>query len=161
MLASSLIMLAASVMSVVAQTTTATSYLTATVTITKCSPDNTACPLYTPPPSSTSSSSSISTPPVYPTSSVALNTTTSSSSVFYPVSNSTTHVGPTAYPNTTSSYVIPTTYATFSSVVPTTPVPAVPSTSAPAVPPTSGAGLVSVQSGLLMGVVAMGAALLA
>ncbi|KAI1466737.1 uncharacterized protein F4812DRAFT_64227 [Daldinia caldariorum] len=172
---SSLIAVAATVASAVAETTTATSYMTATITINKCSPDNTACPLYS---SSTSSvpttSSSISTPPAYPTSSVALNTTTTTSSstssssspivssTFYPIANSTNHVGPTGYHNATSSHVIPTESLTLTSVVATTPAgtpPAVPSASASTVP-TGGAGLVSVRSGLLMGVVAMGAALL-
>lgn len=155
-------MLAASVVSAIAQTTTATSYLTATVTITKCSPDNTACPLYTPSTSSTLINSTSTSAPAYPTlayptlSSSSLNSTTSA---YYPTSNSTTHLGPTAYPNTTSSFVVPTTYPTLSSVVSTTQAP-VPPTSATTVP-TSGAGLVSVKSGLLMGVLGMGAALLA
>ncbi|KAI1459085.1 hypothetical protein F4805DRAFT_422548 [Annulohypoxylon moriforme] len=172
---SSLIVLVAGAASAVAQypvesvtssagTTTATSYLTATVTITKCNPTNTACPLYSS--SSSSTSSSVSTPPAYPTSSVVLNTTSSAvpSSTWYPISkNSTVSAGPTAYPNVSSSYVVPTTYATQTSLIPTTAAatPSYPaSTSAPAVP-ASGAGIVSVQSGLLMGVLAMGAAFFA
>jgi hypothetical protein len=90
MLASSILVLAAGVLGVSASydtgdsttlitgTTTSTSTLYATVTITKCNPTNTACPLY--------SSSS-----VVPTTSAAPNTTVS-----YPTYNTTSAYYPTA-----------------------------------------------------------------
>ena len=116
-------------------TTTSTFTLTRTVTITSCNPSVTYCP--------------------------GRNTTTTtsstSSSAWYPVSNSTTSAGPTAYTNTTV-WVYPTSTPVQTTVVevsPTTP-------SAPAATVTgSGAGSLFVQGGLLMSVVGAGIALLA
>ncbi|KAI0600232.1 hypothetical protein F4775DRAFT_76511 [Biscogniauxia sp. FL1348] len=165
MRASSMFVLAASAMSAAAQTTTSTGYLTATVTITKCSPQNTACPLYssssvpvveTGYPTASLSTSSSAPPPAPPsTSSYPVNSTTSA---WYPVANSTVPVGPTGYPSSSIpvTSVSLTTSTTGSNSYPTTSVPA--TTSAPA---TGAAGLVTVQSGLLMAVLGMGAALLA
>ncbi|KAI1485469.1 hypothetical protein F5X96DRAFT_331247 [Biscogniauxia mediterranea] len=168
MRASSMFVLAASAMSAAAQTTTSTGYLTATVTITKCSPQNTACPLYSSSsvpvvesgyPAVSVSASSSAPPPAPPsTSSYPVQSTTS---VWYPAANSTIPVGPTGYssssiPAVSSSSAFLTTSTTGSTSYPTTSAPA--STSAPA---TGAAGSVTVQSGLLMAVLGMGAALLA
>lgn len=162
MFASSLFVLLASIVAVFAQTETSTTYLTATMTITQCNPTNTACPLYTPPPSTSSSSIITSSSSIITSSSSILNTTTSSSAVptFYPTLNSTSHAGPTAYPNTTLSsfssvYPTPTVYPTTSEYPTTTPAP----TATPV--PTGAASLLTMQSGLLMGALGMAAALLA
>ncbi|KAH7035387.1 uncharacterized protein B0I36DRAFT_347177 [Microdochium trichocladiopsis] len=131
---------------------TSTQYLTATVTLTQCNPANPECPLYTPPPTTSSSTSTSSTTT---SSSIHINTT----SVFtYPVHNTTsTKVYPTTHLNSTVVY--PT------AAYPTTAPPYVPTTASPAPSqptiPVGGAGALAVQSGLLMGVLGLGAALLA
>jgi len=135
---------------------TSTQYLTATVTLTQCNSANPDCPLYTPPP--TTSSSIATTSSIYTSSS----STSSSVVVSYPVHNttsSTTKLYPTIHYNSTVVY--PTGgYPTTAPQLPTTAntVPAQPTTT---IVPVGAAGVLSVQSGLLMGVVALGAALLA
>ncbi|KAB5580723.1 hypothetical protein GE09DRAFT_1083357 [Coniochaeta sp. 2T2.1] len=118
-------------------TTTSTSTMTQTVTITQCNPSVTNCPGKT-----TSSSSSVVTP---------------SSSWSYPLSNSTVSAGPTSYPNTTV-IVSPTKSTSTSVVIATT---GSPTKTGPATLPTSGARALIAQSGLLMGVLGAGIAILA
>ncbi|EMR62042.1 hypothetical protein MGN70_005332 [Eutypa lata] len=153
-----LVMLAATVPAF-AQTLTSTSTLTAIVTVSKCNPTNTECPLYTPSTTSTSST------PISTSSSCTTTSTSSlvnTTSTFYPTSNSTSFAGPTAYPNTTLSSYTTKAPTVAPSVTPTeiyptaTPEP----TTAPTPEPTSGAGLVSLQSGLLVGILGLGAAFL-
>ncbi|RYP74623.1 hypothetical protein DL771_002889 [Monosporascus sp. 5C6A] len=180
MLASQLFVLAATVLPAFAQTITSTQTLTAVVTVSKCNPTNTDCPLYTPTASSTSSissstSSSITTTSsssssIPSTSSSSISSSNSSSSIsssssasptFYPTLNSTTFAGSTSYANTTTfSYTTKAPITTPTEIYPTTssyPT----SSSTPEEPPTSGAGLAFRQSGLLMGVLGLGVALLA
>ncbi|KAK3383220.1 hypothetical protein B0T24DRAFT_604200 [Lasiosphaeria ovina] len=131
------VILATGLMSMVAadalgdETTTSTSTMTKTVTITSCNPTVTDCPART-----------------------------STSVPVYPLSNSTSSAGPTAYSNSTSSFVIYT-----SSPAPTgtpggssTPTKSTTATSSLA---TGGAGSLFVQSGLLLSVLGAGVALLA
>ncbi|KAK7952204.1 uncharacterized protein PG986_007932 [Apiospora aurea] len=115
-------------------TTTSTSTLTHFVTITKCNPTNTLCPLYSP-------------------------TTTPSPVVSFPALNSTTPAAfPTAYYNTTTpkSTLATPTPATLTSVAAVPSEPAggnnggsgYPTAPAPSPVPTGGAA--SVQAGLMM-----------
>lgn len=171
--APSLFVLAASALSAVAQTTTSTLYMTATVTITQCAPTNTDCPLYTPPPS-TSSTSSIASYPVVSSSSSSSSAVPSSSSssssyssfstysyplktttpVHYSANSTTAYGGSTGYP--TGS--IPVSYPTFgtTSAAPTSSSPA--STSSPA---TAGATSLAARSGLVLAAMGIGAFFLA
>jgi hypothetical protein len=120
-------------------TTTSTSTMTQTLTITQCNPTVTNCPGRN---TSTSTTS-----------------TSSSSSVWsYPLSNSTVSAGPTAYPNTTV-VVVPTIKSTSTSTVVATTSPG--KTGPPTTLPTSGARALIAQSGLLMGVLGAGIAILA
>ncbi|KAH8878658.1 hypothetical protein GQ53DRAFT_82491 [Thozetella sp. PMI_491] len=115
-------------------TTTSTQTLTQYVTITKCNPTVTNCPART-------------------NSSTVAPTT---SSVWSYSKNSTVSSGPTAYPNSTSTYVAPT------SKTPVTQTTAVsPSKSSATTVPTGAAGSLFVQSGLMAGVLGVAVALLA
>lgn len=84
-------------------------------------------------------------------------TTASTLSTYYPTGNSTSHTGPTSYPNATLSYTSKAPSTTSTDLNPTQPS----ATGEPTEPPSSGAGLASVQSGLLVGVLGLGAAFLA
>ena len=115
------------------------------------------CPLYTP--STTSSAVIETTSSEIITSSTVPNATTTAStlSTYYPTGNSTSHTGPTSYPNATLSYTSKAPSTTPTDLNPTQPS----ATGEPTEPPSSGAGLASVQSGLLVGVLGLGAAFLA
>ncbi|RKU42124.1 hypothetical protein DL546_003886 [Coniochaeta pulveracea] len=137
-------------------TTTSTSTMTQTVTITSCNPTITNCPGRTSSTSSTSSTLAIITTSSSSSSSTASSTPSASPSTWsYPLSNSTTVAGPTAYSNTTT-FVAPTLSTSTSVVIiPTT------TGSSPSTVPTSGAGALFAKSGLLMGVLGAGIAILA
>ncbi|KAK1769740.1 hypothetical protein QBC33DRAFT_513221 [Phialemonium atrogriseum] len=124
-------------------TTTSTSTMTKTVTITQCNPTLTDCPAR-----STSA-------PSYSASSIRS----------FPLSNSTSTAYPTAYYNTSSTYVAPSSYPVVTQtyvVVPTASESESASASSTATTvPQSGAGGLLVQSGLLLGVLGAGVALLA
>ncbi|KAI0505529.1 hypothetical protein F5B22DRAFT_627307 [Xylaria bambusicola] len=167
--APSLFVLAASALSAVAQTTTSTLYMTATVTITQCAPTNTDCPLYTPPPS-TSSTLSTSSYPVLPSSSSSSSPSSSSSfsyssfsSYSYPVKTTTSihysanstaaQGGSTSYPTGSVPVSYPTLGSTSGAATSSSPA----STSIPA---TAGAGSLAIQSSLLA-VLGIGALLMA
>ncbi|KXJ95350.1 hypothetical protein Micbo1qcDRAFT_192397 [Microdochium bolleyi] len=131
---------------------TSTQYLTATVTLTQCNPANPECPLYVPPPTTSSTSTT--------SSSIHVNTTSSVYSVHSSVYSYAVH-------NTTSSQVYPTAHLNSTAAYPTTTYPTTkpqaPTTASPSQPtiPVGAAGALSVQSGLLLGVLGLGAALLA
>lgn len=161
-------------------TTTSTSTMTHFVTITKCNPTNTLCPLYTPSatsspvasttlstsatptptPSSSSASYPVFTPPPAPAlTSSSLLSSSSPVPVYsvksYPANNSTASVFPTAFYNTTTpKYTAGTpTPATLTSAagVPTTPVGGGSSyPTAPAPSPIPTGGAASLQSAGLM-----------
>ncbi|TDZ24988.1 hypothetical protein Cob_v002159 [Colletotrichum orbiculare MAFF 240422] len=141
-------------------TTTLTSTTTKVVTITKCNPTNTACPLYTPtstilptfssttsiivPTTSSSSSSSSSS---YSSSS---SSSSFSSSHFYPAANSTAFAGPTASAPWTTKSGTP---------IKTADAPgATTGAASPSSAPNAGSGLF-VQTGLMAAVVGFAVAL--
>ncbi|KAM7224455.1 hypothetical protein V8F06_000236 [Rhypophila decipiens] len=124
------------------ETTTSTSTLTKTVTVTQCNPTISACPGYEA--STTAPASSSSIVKSYP----VLNST---SSVVYPTGGYSNHTSSFYTAPTSAGYPVETTGAT-----PTY----------PAQPPASsiaeaGSGSVFVHSGLLLGIVGAGVALLA
>ena len=138
-------------------TMTSTATMTLTVTITSCNPTVSNCPGAT-----TTSSSSVETSSVVLTTSSAAPVETSSSSSIvvipttsstlswsFPQVNSTTLAGPTA-----SSAFITSTQSPIVTA-------SVPAGASPSAPVTGGAAGLAAQSGLLMGVIALGAALLA
>ncbi|KAK8048808.1 hypothetical protein PG994_010538 [Apiospora phragmitis] len=186
--ASSILVLAAGAMSASAAvqgeqqlTTTSTSTMTHYVTITKCNPTNTLCPLYTP---STTSSSIVSTtsstsstpsptsypvftPPPAPAPTSSSSSSSSSSSVFSSSSSSAIPVySVKSFPahNTTTTAVFPTAY--YNTTTPkSTPAMSKPATltgypTAPAPSPIPTGGAASLQSGLTLGAVAAVAALM-
>ncbi|KAK3355023.1 hypothetical protein B0H65DRAFT_438304 [Neurospora tetraspora] len=143
-----------------------TATMTLTVTITSCNPTVSNCPGNAPATSTSTSTSSIEiSSVVLTTSSAAPVETTSSSSIVvipstsssstlswsFPQVNSTTLAGPTASQPLTSVFITQT-----QSPVVTASQPAGPSS-----PVTAGAAGLAAQSGLLMSVLALGAALLA
>ncbi|KAK3952619.1 hypothetical protein QBC32DRAFT_370141 [Pseudoneurospora amorphoporcata] len=145
-------------------TMTSTATMTLTVTITSCDPTVSNCPGNASA-TSTSTSSIETSSVVLTTSSAAPVETTSSSSIVvipstssssilswsFPQVNSTTLAGPTASAPLTSAFITQTQSAIVTASQP----------ASPSAPVTGGAAGLAAQSGLLMGVVALGAALLA
>jgi hypothetical protein len=121
-------------------TTTSTSTMTKTVTITQCNPTASNCPAQT--------------ESEYP-----VSTEVSSSSAYvpsYPAYNSTT-AGPTGYPNATATLQPTNSYPAVTETSVVIPTAAPTSTDVPA----SGSRGLFIQSGLMMGVLGAGIALLA
>lgn len=118
-------------------TTTSTSTMTKTVTITQCNPTATNCPAQTESEYPVSTSSSVYVPS-------------------YPAYNSTT-AGPTGYPNATATHAPTNSYPAVTETSVVIPTAAPTSTDVPA----SGSRGLFIQSGLMMGVLGAGIALLA
>ncbi|CRK46192.1 hypothetical protein BN1723_006923, partial [Verticillium longisporum] len=159
------------------ETTTLIATTTHTITITECAPDYADCPLNKPTtttvvevPPTTSEVIIPTSEPVYETPIIETPSLspvpppveppveTSSSIPHYPVSNSTTHAGPTA-PHTTTLLPVPSTVSGNLPIVTETeavPVPTTPGAAETSEIPQAAAAGVFVQGGLLASMVALG-----
>ncbi|KAJ4421094.1 hypothetical protein N0V85_000317 [Neurospora sp. IMI 360204] len=142
-----------------------TATMTLTVTITSCNPTVSNCPGNAPATSTSSSTSSIETSSVVlTTSSAAPVETTSSSSIVVIPSTSSSSTLSWSFPQVNSTLPGPTASQPLTSVFITqtqSPVVTASQPAGPSSPVTAGAAGLAAQSGLLMSVLALGAALLA